>query len=206
MKNPWEEISLEDYENHMRLDSVLQLQALNEMMKGQLEDYPASKVMILGVAGGNGLEHIRRDRVEKVYGVDVNAAYLEAAAARHPNLAGVLECLRVDLREEPCRLPAAELVIANLLVEYIGCSCFQRLIGQVGPEYASCVLQINAEDGWVSDSPYLHAFDVLEAVHHDLDGKVLEKTMLAIGYRVIQRTERGLPNGKKFLRMDFQRP
>ena len=59
MKNPWEEISLEDYENHMRLDSVLQLQALNEMMKGQLEDYPASKVMILGVAGGNGLEHIR---------------------------------------------------------------------------------------------------------------------------------------------------
>ena len=106
MKNPWEEISLEDYENHMRLDSVLQLQALNEMMKGQLEDYPASKVMILGVAGGNGLEHIRRDRVEKVYGVDVNAAYLEAAAARHPNLAGVLECLRVDLREEPCRLPA----------------------------------------------------------------------------------------------------
>ena len=139
-------------------------------------------------------------------GVDVNAAYLEAAAARHPNLAGVLECLRVDLREEPCRLPAAELVIANLLVEYIGCSCFQRLIGQVGPEYASCVLQINAEDGWVSDSPYLHAFDVLEAVHHDLDGKVLEKTMLAIGYRVIQRTERGLPNGKKFLRMDFQRP
>ncbi len=83
MKNPWEEISLEDYENHMRLESVLQLQALNEMMKGQLEDYPASKVMILGVAGGNGLEHIRRDRVEKVYGMDVNAAYLEAAAARH---------------------------------------------------------------------------------------------------------------------------
>ena len=29
--NPWEEISLSDYENHMSLDSVKQLQAMNEM-------------------------------------------------------------------------------------------------------------------------------------------------------------------------------
>ncbi len=160
---------------------------------------------ILGVAGGNGLEHIPRDRVEKVYGVDVNAAYLAAAAARHPELAGVLECVRTDLAEEPCRLPEAELLIADLLVEYIGCPCFQRVIRQVRPEYVSCVLQINAEGGWVSDSPYLHAFDALEAVHHDLDGGALETAMLAIGCRVIGRTERELPNGKKFLRMDFQR-
>ncbi len=27
--NPWEEISLSDYENHMSLDSVKQLQAMN---------------------------------------------------------------------------------------------------------------------------------------------------------------------------------
>lgn len=33
MKNPWEEIPLADYENHMKLDSVRQLQAMNEMMK-----------------------------------------------------------------------------------------------------------------------------------------------------------------------------
>lgn len=26
MANPWEEISLSDYENHMKLDSVMQLQ------------------------------------------------------------------------------------------------------------------------------------------------------------------------------------
>lgn len=47
MKNPWEEIPLTDYENHMGLDSVMQLQAMNEMMKGQLEAYPVSDVMIL---------------------------------------------------------------------------------------------------------------------------------------------------------------
>lgn len=35
MRNPWEEISLTDYENHMKLGSVMQLQVMNEMMKGQ---------------------------------------------------------------------------------------------------------------------------------------------------------------------------
>jgi hypothetical protein len=30
MTNPWEEIPLSDYENHMKLDSVMQLQAMND--------------------------------------------------------------------------------------------------------------------------------------------------------------------------------
>ena len=55
MANPWEEISLDDYENHMKLDSVMQLQAMNEMMKGQFDSNPISSVMIFGIAGGNGL-------------------------------------------------------------------------------------------------------------------------------------------------------
>lgn len=205
MGNPWEKISLEDYEKHMKLDSVQQLQGLNALMKGQLEDYPVSRVMILGIAGGNGLEHIRTGRFEKVYGVDVNAAYLDAAVSRYPNLKGTLECLRADLTVEPCRLPEADLVIADLLVEYIGYECFQKVIRHVGPEYVSCVIQINEEDGWVSNSPYLHVFDGLEQVHHDLDGEGLEKAMAATGRQTVKRLEWELPNGKKFLRMDFQR-
>lgn len=39
MENPWEKIPLTDYENHMKLDSVMQLQAMNEMMKGQFSAY-----------------------------------------------------------------------------------------------------------------------------------------------------------------------
>ena len=34
MNNPWKEINLSDYENHMALDSVQQSQAMNQMMKG----------------------------------------------------------------------------------------------------------------------------------------------------------------------------
>lgn len=205
MKNPWEEISLSDYENHMKLSSVMQLQALNEMMKGQLSDYPASSVMILGVAGGNGLEHISKDKFKKVYGVDVNPAYLAKTARRYPELDGMLECLCVDLREQADKLPQADLVIADLLVEYIGYLCFQKAVACAVPRYVSCIIQINTEDGWVSDSPYLHVFDGLEQVHHQMEEQALEDAMLAAGYRAVKTLEHGLPNGKKLVRIDFEK-
>ena len=69
MNNPWEEISLDDYENHMSLDSVKQLQAMNSIMKNQFDSYPVETVEIFGVAGGNGLEHIQKDRFRAVYGI-----------------------------------------------------------------------------------------------------------------------------------------
>ena len=205
MKNPWEAISLGDYESHMRLDSVRQLQALNAMMKEQLRAYPASTVMILGLAGGNGLEHVRRECFEKVYGVDVNASYLEAAAGRYPGLEGVLECLCADLREEAGRLPPADLLLADLVIEYIGCECFQEVVRSVKPLYASCAIQVDTPGGWVSDSPYQHVFDLLEEVHRPIEGPALKETMGAIRYQECGIWERKLPKGKKLVRMDFRR-
>ena len=56
MSNPWNSIKLTDYESHMSLDSVGQLQSLNRMMAAQFEDFPVKTAVVLGVAGGNGLE------------------------------------------------------------------------------------------------------------------------------------------------------
>ena len=205
MKNPWEEISLSDYENHMKLGSVMQLQAMNEMMKGQFNDYPVSSVIVLGVAGGNGLEHIQKERLKKVYGVDINSSYLREVARRYPDLNGVLECLCIDLADEVRKLPEADMVIANLLIEYIGYDCFQKAIVQTSPKYVSCIIQINMEDSWVSDSPYLHAFDGLEQVHHQMEEQSLQKAMFKIDYHTIKTLEHMLPNGKKLVQIDFEK-
>lgn len=105
MKNPWEEIQLTDYESHMKLDSVMQLQTLNEMMKDQFNSYPVSSIMILGIAGGNGLEHIQKEKLKKVYGIDINSSYLQAVIQRYPDLNGLLECLCIDLIDETNKLP-----------------------------------------------------------------------------------------------------
>lgn len=204
MKNLWEEIPLTDYESHMKLDSVRLLQTMNEMVRGQFEAYPVFSVMILGIAGGNGLEHIQKERFERVYGVDVNSSYLEEVARRYSHLDGVLQCVCVDLLNGADKLPEADMVIANLLVEYIGYKCFQNVIQRVRPQYVSCIIQINIEDSWVSDSPYLQVFDRLERVHHQMEEHALEKAMLEISYGTIKKLERTLPNGKKFVQMDFE--
>lgn len=62
----------------MKLDSVMQLQAMNEMMKGQFDAYPISSVMVLGVAGyhiistlerllSNGKKLVQMDFEKKVH-------------------------------------------------------------------------------------------------------------------------------------------
>lgn len=206
MSNPWEEISLDDYEKHMSLESVRQLQALDSIMQEQFSAYPVETATVLGVAGGNGLEHIGTDKFRTVYGVDINLDYLRAVSQRYTELSGVLECLHIDLVNEVKKLPQTQLLIANLLIEYIGYGAFQKAVLQTAPEYVSCVIQINTnEDQWVSESPYLHAFDRLDEVHHQMEEKALTAAMDEIGYVLILQKSYPLPNGKALVRLDFKR-
>ena len=103
------------------------------------------------------------------------------------------------------QLPQSDLLVANLLVEYIGYECFQKVVGLVAPAYVSCIIQINTGNSFVSDSPYLHAFDCLETVHHQMEEDALVNGMSEIGYRKVERLEQDLPNGKKFVRIDFSK-
>ena len=193
MNNPWEEISLDDYENHMQLETVKQLQAMNAIMKAQFAAYPVKTAMVLGVAGGNGLE-------------DINSAYLDAVRERYSRLSGVLQCLHLDLLNETEQLPHAQLVIADLLIEYIGYTAFQKAVLQIGPEYVSCVIQINTDaEQWVSESPYLHAFDRLDEVHHQMEESALSAAMQEIGHAEILHSSVSLPNGKALVRIDYQK-
>ena len=188
----------------MSLESVKQLQAMNSIMKKQFGDYPVRTATVLGIAGGNGLEHVSPDKFEKVYGVDINEEYLKAVKERYKDLAGILECLHIDLISERGKLPHSELVIANLLIEYIGYEAFQKAVKRIDPKYVSCVIQINTGDAqWVSDSPYLHAFDRLDEVHCQMEENALITSMKDTGYRIILNESDPLPNGKALQRIDF---
>lgn len=204
--NPWEEISLSDYENHMSLESVKQLQAMNEMMKSQFEDYPVSSAIVLGIAGGNGLEHVDTKKYKKIYGIDINEAYLDAVRERYSKLGDRLECRRIDIISEYNNLPNAELVIANLFIEYVGYASFQKGIMKSGAKFVSCIIQINSgEETWVSDSPYIHSFDGLNEVHHQMEEKALTKAMNEIVYKLTKKETFILPNGKKLIRLDYKK-
>ena len=204
--NPWEEISLSDYENHMSLSSVNQLQAMNKMMKFQFEAYPVTSAIVFGVAGGNGLEHVNLKKYSKIYGIDINNAYLDNVKKRYSFMEDILECKRIDLTCETDMLPEAELVIANLVIEYVGLEPFKKGIIKTGASYVSCIIQINTdEESWVSDSPYLHSFDGLDAVHHQMEEQSLVMAMNEIGFDLLKKDAMPLPNGKKLVMLDFER-
>ena len=206
MVNPWNEIKLTDYESHMSLDSVGQLQALNRMMKGQFDAFPVKTAMVLGVAGGNGLEHIDTNKYQTVYGIDINEDYLKEVYKRYKDKEKVLRCLKLDLINEADKLPHAELVIANLLVEYIGYDAFGNAIKKIAPEFVSVVIQINTdENAWVSDSPYLHAFDRLDEVHHQMEEQALTDCLKDAGFKAAGSFGEDLPNGKALVRLDFKK-
>jgi hypothetical protein len=203
MSNPFLEIPLEIYEKHMSLDSVYQLQTLNEIMRDQLNRYDVSTSMILGVAGGNGLEHVDINKFDVVYGVDINSQYLETCRQRYSYLGSHFKEICLDLTELTANLPQSELIIANLFIEYIGYEAFACHMQKIYPKYISVVIQINLGDEFVSDSPYLHAFDRVTEIHHQMEKTELEHSLDRIGYSCMLNKKYSLPNGKLFQRFDF---
>lgn len=205
LENPWNKISLSDYESHMSLDSVMQLQTLDSIMKEQFGLYDVSSVMILGAAGGNGFDNIDRSKYRKVYAVDINSEYLEEIKKRYSGLGDTLECICTDLTVGYKELPNADLVIADLIIEYIGYECFCKVVKQVECRYVSCAIQVNTDESFVSDSPYLHSFDCLSSVHNNITNCELIKYMEEMGYGRMCEKEYPLPNGKKLIKTDFKR-
>ena len=98
------------------------------------------------------------------------------------------------------------MLVANLLIEYIGYDAFVRAVNIINPEYISCVIQINTdEEMWVSDSPYIHAFDCLDEIHHQMESDVLNEKMNSIGFKLILQDMTELPNSKALVRLDYQK-
>ena len=200
MTNPWTLILLEDYENHMNSNEVQQYPVLNKIMNLQLNSYKYKRVIVLGSGGGNGLEYANKD--SEIYCVDVNSEFLEETKKRYSDIKN-LKTLCLDLRTDFQKLPQADLIIANLLIEYIGYSAFKSIIEWVKPQYVSCVIQVDSDKSFVSESKYIHKFDSLESIHNNIDAKKLTEILNKIGYKKIVEKENILPNKKILLQLDY---
>ena len=70
----------------------------------------------------------------------------------------------------------------------------------------SVVIQINTdENAWVSDSPYLHVFDGLDEVHHQMEEAALTECLKTVGFEKILTERDDLPNGKALIRLDYRK-
>ncbi len=206
MENPWKEVALGDYESHMALGGVYQLQTLDNIMHSQFEAYTVLSVAILGIAGGNGLGNLESiPSIKNIYGIDINPDYLKASQDRAILLGNRYHTINVDVNDDISSLPSAELVIANLFIEYVGYTNFAKAINNMAPKYVSCVIQIDPEDSYVSDSPYSDKLSVLDSVHRAINEETLTSELSEIGYTKTLQHPSNLPNKKVLLRLDYQK-
>lgn len=185
---------------------VGQLQQLHAITAEQLTDYPSRAIGILGVAGGNGLDLIDPRTTDVVFGYDINADYLAACEARYRDGLGDRLHLIEACIDRFLRIERVDLLIANLVIEYVGVEEFAsfaaanaRSIGVL-----SCVIQRNDAAGFVSSTDYASSFDILASVSSDIEPETLESALLDAAFVAVRRCEYPLPNGKTLIRQDFR--
>ena len=188
MKNPWEEIELKIYEEHMSSVEVCQLQALNKITKEQLQDNIHSYVGFVGVAGGNGLENIEVSKLKKAYAIDINNNYINICKERYKNMGDSLEFICKDLTDDNFYLPYTNLLICNLIIEYIGEKEFISIVdkNKINIGVVSCVIQKNNGNSFVSNSESTSHFEPILSIHHDINEYKLKEAFSIIKFNCIR--------------------
>ncbi len=185
---------------------VGQLQQLHAITGEQLCEYSPRAIGVLGVAGGNGFDLIDPQTTDAVFGYDVNADYLDACEARYRDGLGNRLHLIEACVDRLLRIERVDLLIANLVIEYLGVEEFASFAGANAGSIGvlSCVIQRNGAAGFVSSTAYTSSFDILASVSSDIEPETLESAMLGAAFVAVSRCEYPLPNGKTLIRQDFR--
>ena len=147
--NPWTVVPAADYERHMGSQGVNQLATLSAIFEEVYAAAQPDRLLLLGCATGNGLEHVNPAVTKRIVGVDVNLQYLGVARQRFIGLGARLELYCAEA--ERFRTPPAsfDLVHAALVFEYLHPEPLVRRIAEwLAPRGAcSVVLQLPGGEG-----------------------------------------------------------
>lgn len=207
MDNVWNEIPLEDYELHMLHKSVGQLQLLNNLTKKYLEQLKPEILMFLGIAGGNGLEHIDNKITKQVYGIDINQMYLNETEKRFRGQLPNLHLLNTDICSNNNEIiTKANLIWAALIFEYVDIPKSIHFLENNLSEEGNVVITIQSNNGKTSVSETgVESLKLLSNNFHLVEKEHLIKQMISNNFILKEEEENNLPNGKSFLTLLFQR-
>jgi SAM-dependent methyltransferase len=139
--NPWTVVQAGDYERHMGPEGVDQLAPLSAIFQEVYLAAQPDRVLLLGCATGNGLEHVNPAVTQKVTGVDVNLQYLGIARQRFMHLGAKLELFCSDAEKFRAAAQSFDLVHAALVFEYLHPEPLVRRIAEwLAPTGTCCVV------------------------------------------------------------------
>ena len=116
--NPWTVVPAADYEAHMGPAGVDQLAPLSQLFQEAYVAAQPDRVLVLGCATGNGLEHVDPNVTKRIVGVDVSLQYLGIARQRFFHLGPRLELYCSDAERFQAAEGPFDLVHAALVLEY----------------------------------------------------------------------------------------
>lgn len=199
ISNPWLAVPLSEYEQHMSSAEVQQLSVLSDLFAEAMGRCRPSSLAVLGIAGGNGLNHVDSRVTTRIVGLDINPQYLEVVRERYSCLRG-LELYCVDLSEQRVDSEPVQLVHAALIFEHAGTDrCLENAVALLVPGGSlSVVLQLPSESApTVGASPF-PAIQRLKSHVSLISSAWLRKSLEGRGFRLIYQTTRALPAGKGF--------
>ena len=197
MTSPWLAVPLEDYEAHMSSEGVQQLPALADLFKHSLERCMPESLAVLGLAGGNGLEHIDSIITKRIVGVDINRTYLDAVQRRFETIPGMELCC-CDLRCSDLRLDSVALVHAALIFEHTGLNrALDNALSLVAPGgKLSVVLQLPGESGQAVPGTGYVSMQRLEQDFALVDVNEFRCLLATRQFHLTEQVRRMVPAGK----------
>ncbi len=199
-KNPWLQISAEDYEGHMSAPNVAQLQMLNKIFADVLNEYQPKSIAVLGCTTGNGFEHLIDKQIDRIVGVDINHEYLAICKNRFEKSLPLLELICTDLNEASFPYSSFDLIHAALVFEYVNVdSLLLKISNWLRPNgILSVVLQLPSETSApVSETPY-QSLKLLSPVMKLIDPEEFRKIAQKYGLEEIKNYNIKLVSGKSF--------
>ncbi len=118
MNNPWLEIDISDYVNHMSSPEVGQYQLINQSFRTILQKRKPGSIFVPGCTIGNGFEHIEWQNVERVTALDINPDFLNILKSKFRN-EEKLEIICMDFNTFICDERQYDLIFSALFFEYV---------------------------------------------------------------------------------------
>jgi len=203
--NPWLDIPLEDYERHMSHHLVGQAALLSSLTKKYLDEVKPEAAIFLGIAGGNGLEHIDNNITRSVYGIDINPDYLNIAFDRYHHAIGSLQLVNLDIAANAETICRADFIWAALVLEYTGIDTALAFCTNNICKDGHLVISIQSNNN-IKQSVSPTGIETVQKageIFSIIDPEQLLNKAAEAGYRVIGKEENFLPNGKSIKTFHF---
>lgn len=206
--NPWNLVPAADYEGHMGPQGADQLAPLSAILGKALAGLRPARLLVLGVATGNGLEHVDPAVTRRVVGVDVNLQYLALARQRHMRLGPRLELYCAEAEKVLLDAAGFDLVYAGLFFEH---AAPQRLAGRIASWLAPggallAVLQLPGPEGAGAVKSRYASLEAVAGSMQLVPPAGLERALSRAGLAPRRAYELPVAHGRRFHVALFQKP